>query len=113
MVDLFEIVNEASYQSKSVGKYIFFISGAIVCLEFFYPKEIIPSNLLDGMYLLLTFNFIGMALLTYKYRNIPHLTTNKCLLCQSRMTCIEIKCLDEFNKNCRYSLRLQPRKKKE
>ena len=107
-MDIFDIINEASQTSQTTGKLVFLISGIGVCFNFFISGYL-PNNILDGMYLLLSFSFIGMVLQTYKYRKNPHLTNKKCPICQSSMDCVEIKCIDEFKKNCQFNVRLHPK----
>ena len=104
-MEIFDIINEANQSSKITGKIVFFISGGVACFNFFKPGYV-PTNLLSGMFTLLTFSFIGMFIFAFKYRKVPHLTNTNCPKCQSRMVCIKIKCLDEFQNNCDFSVNL-------
>ena len=58
LMEIFDIINEASQSSKITGKIVFFISGGVACFNFFKPGYV-PTNLLSGMFTLLTFSFIG------------------------------------------------------
>lgn len=108
-MEIFDIISEASQSSKITGKLVFFISGGGACFNFFNPGYV-PVNVLSGMYILLTFSFIGMVIFAFKYRKVPHLTNTNCPKCQSRMVCIKIKCLDEFQNNCDFSVDLSSNK---
>lgn len=104
-MEIFDVISEASQSSKITGKIVFFISGGGVCFNFFNPGYV-PSNILGSMFTLLTFSLIGMVILVFKYRKVPHLTNTNCPKCQSRMVCIKIKCLDEFQNDCNFSVNL-------
>lgn len=108
-MDTFDVISEASQFSKITGNFVFFISGGVACFNFFKPGYV-PVNILSGMYTLLTFSFIGMVILTFKYRKVSHLTNTNCPKCQSRMVCIKIKCLDEFQQDCDFSVNLSSNK---
>ena len=104
-MEVFDIITEASQYSKKTGNLVFFVSGGIACFNFFNPGYI-PTGTLNTAFTLLTLSFIGMAILSFKYRKIPHLTNTDCPRCQSRMACIGTKCLDEFKKGCNFSVDL-------
>jgi len=108
-MEIFDIINEASQSSKITGKIVFLISVGVACFSFFKPGYV-PANILSGMFTLLTFSFIGMFIFTFKYRKVPHLTNTNCPKCQSRMVCIKIVCLDEFQNNCDFSVDLSSKK---
>lgn len=102
-MEIFEILTEASQYSKRTGNLVFLGSGGVVCFNFFNPGHISTSTL-NTAFTLLALSFVGMAIFSYKYRKIPHLTNINCPICQSRMACIGTECLDEFKKGCDFSV---------
>ncbi|MDI3486241.1 MAG: hypothetical protein PWQ50_1461 [Methanolobus sp.] len=103
-MDSIDIITEASQSSKIAGTLTFIISGFFVTFNFYEPGHI-PESFLSGMHFILLTSTIGTGWLTIKYRNYLHVTNQTCPKCKSRMIASELKCLDEYKKECNYTVK--------
>lgn len=94
-----EILTEASHFSKGLGTFLFLISGIGVSFNYYFPA-LVPEKVISGMYYFLLIGFIGMAYFSIRYRKNPHISSEICPKCRSRVKYTSIECL-----NCGYKVK--------
>lgn len=102
-MESFEILTEASHFSKALGTFLFLISGIGVSLNYYYPS-LLPEKAIIGMYYFLSIGFMGMTYFSIIYRNNPHISSEICPKCKSRVKYTGLKC---SKSDCNYKVKFE------